>query len=550
MIFLQLPGLCTFAAKILYRAGGKRADLKAGLPKEKRKRCYRKIIPEGYKSKIVKQDRYNKMNIENRLLSLCVNPDKNFNLNISAICTNSREVAPGSVFIALKGQKQDGHDYLESAARNGAQVLVVENKEKVKNISFQGMLCVTPDTRSILPVLLNEFYDYPSEKMFCVGITGTNGKTTIANMLSFILSRCGWRSGLIGTIKNSFEKQEEKSKLTTPDSVELYSLLNRFYREGAQALVMEVSSIGLDQQRVEGVDFNLGVFTNLSEDHLDYHSSMSEYFQAKKRLFEIPPSLKKGKNNFLAVLNLDDPYGIKLAREINVPYISYGKKDASFRYEITSSDLYGTGFYLHFNKKKIKIHLSLPGTYNVSNAVAALCCAQAAGFPVEEAAEALTHFSGVPGRMEKVSSHNSPLIFVDYAHTPKALSASLSFLKQNKTKENQLITVFGCGGQRDREKRPLMAQVADNFSDSIILTSDNPRKEDPLAIINDCMKGAKDKKKFTIEVDRKKAIMQALEKAKKTDIVLIAGKGHEQEQIIGSKRYHFSDVEVVKEFFS
>ncbi|MYE07397.1 MAG: UDP-N-acetylmuramoyl-L-alanyl-D-glutamate--2,6-diaminopimelate ligase [Oligoflexia bacterium] len=489
------------------------------------------------------------MNVENRLLSLCLNPNKSPTFKVSAICTDSRKVTSGAVFVALKGKRQDGHDYLRSAIEKGAKVLVVENKEKIKSISFKGMICVVPNTRTILPVLLNEFYDHPSEKMFCVGITGTNGKTTVSSMLSFILSRCGWRSSLIGTIKNSFESQEEKSWLTTPDPVELYRLLNRFYLKGAQALVMEVSSIGLDQQRVAGLDFNLGVFTNLSEDHLDYHPNMLEYFQAKKTLFEIPTLLAKAKNHFLAVINLDDPYGIKLAREIKVPYISYGKKEARFIYEVLSSNLYGTWFNLYFDKKKIKIHLPIPGTYNVSNAVAALCCAQAAGFSLEEAAEALAHFPGVPGRMEKVSPPNTPLVFVDYAHTPQALSSSLSFLYETGQK-SQLITVFGCGGQRDRKKRPLMAQIAECFSDSVILTSDNPREEDPLAIVNDCMKGVKDKEKFIIELDRKKAIRKALVKAKKTDIVLIAGKGHEKEQIIGSERHHFSDAEVVKEFFS
>ena len=520
------------------------------------------------------------MNVENRLRSLCMNPDKSSNFKVSAICADSRKVIPGAVFVALKGKKQDGHDYLSSAIEKGAQVLVVEDKEKIKSLSFKGMICVVPNTRLTLSMLLNEFYNYPSEKMFCIGITGTNGKTTVSNMLSFILSRCGWRSGLIGTIKNSFESQEKKSHLTTPDPVELYNLINRFYLEGAQALVMEVSSIGLDQERVAGLDFNLGVFTNLSEDHLDYHPNMLAYFQAKKTLFEIPlyqgqewtksefrsplkedlqkPQnlkkipLMKAKNNFLAVINLDDPYGIKLAREIKVPYISYGKKEASFTYEILSSNLHGTWFNLHFDKKKIKIHLPIPGHYNVSNAVAALCCAHVAGFPVKEAAEALSHFPGVPGRMEKVSppTDHTPLVFVDYAHTPQALSASLSFLKKNKNKDSQLITVFGCGGQRDHKKRPLMAQIAESLSSSVILTSDNPREEDPLNIMDDCMKGAKDKDRFIIELDRRKAIRKALSKAKKTDIVLIAGKGHEQEQIIGSKRYPFSDDKVVKEFFS
>ena len=487
------------------------------------------------------------MNIENRLLSLCVDHNKNLSGKISSICTDSRKVIPGSAFVALKGKNSDGHCYLESAVKKGAQALVVEDTSFLKGRVFQGITCcVAPNTRDILSLLLNEFYDYPSEKMFCVGVTGTNGKTTVSNMLSFILSHCGWRTGLIGTIKNSLGNQEEKSILTTPDSAELYSLLNHFYHEGAQAVVMEVSSIGLDQQRAEGVDFNLGVFTNLSEDHLDYHHSMPEYFQAKKKLFNISRSQKN--NHFLAVLNLDDPFGLALAREIQGPYISYGQKTARVSWEVLSSDLSGTWFKLYFDKKQIKMYLPMPGFYNVSNAVAALCCSTSAGFSLEEAVEALKHFPGVPGRLERVYPDYHPVVFVDYAHTPQALESVLSFLRQNKNKACRLVTVFGCGGQRDRGKRPMMVQVAEQFSDKVVLTSDNPREEDPLEIISDCIKGVRDNKKFIIEVDRKKAIRQALEYAKKTDIVLVAGKGHEREQILGSKRWPFNDTEIVKEF--
>ncbi len=522
------------------------------------------------------------MKIEDRLSSLCVDKNKKISGKISAVCTDSRKVVPDSVFVALNGRKTDGHYYLQSAVKKGAQALVVENTKGFDENLFQGMVCTVPDTRVFLPVLLNDFYNSPSEKMFCIGITGTNGKTTVSNILSFLLSRCGWRTGQTGTIKNSFKDYEEKSLLTTPDPVKLYSLLNCFFQQGAQAMVMEVSSIGLEQKRVAGVDFNIGVFTNLSEDHLDYHFNMSNYFQAKKELFEMPYSYSgsANKNHFMAVLNLDDPYCVKLAREIKSPYISYGKETARFSWEIISSDLSGTWFNLRFDKKKLKVYLPVPGIYNVSNATAALCCVYVAGFSVEEAVEILKDFPGVPGRMERVCPDKHPLVFVDYAHTPKALESALSFLeggKRNLVKFpklgkavinryalsqisasghtcpgnlGRLITVFGCGGEREKEKRPLMARIAEKFSDQVILTSDNPRTEDIMNIINDCMEGVEDKKKIIIEPDRRKAIYQALEIAKKEDIVLIAGKGHEREQIMGDSRQPFSDAETVKEYFS
>lgn len=506
------------------------------------------------------------MQIEDRLSSLCTDKDKNKKKirKISAICADSREIVLDSVFVAIKGRKTDGHYYLQSAVKKGAQILVVEHTEGFDTNLFHGMVCVVPDTRAVLPVLLNDFYNFPSEKMFCVGITGTNGKTTVSNILSFLFSRCGWRTGLIGTIKNSFKDYEEKSTLTTPDPVKLYDLLNRFFQKGAQAMVMEVSSIGLDQKRVTGLDFNIGVFTNLSEDHLDYHLNMSNYFQAKKELFKMSTysSGSVNKNHFMAVLNLDDPYCVKLVREIKSPYISYGKEQARFSWEIISGDLSGTWFNLYFDKKKLKVYLPIPGIYNVSNATAALCCVYVAGFSVEEAVEALKDFPGVLGRMERVCPDKHPLVFVDYAHTPKALESALSCLRDchdapesvsrtdKRDIESNLITVFGCGGERDKEKRPLMARIAETFSDQVILTSDNPRTEDLMNIINDCMKGVEDKNKFIIEPDRRKAIYQALEIAKKEDIVLIAGKGHEREQIVGASRQSFSDTEIVKEYFS
>ena len=545
------------------------------------------------------------MNIKNRLLDLQEIQKQKF----SAICTDSRRLTPHSLFLALKGQKEDGHCYLKSAIKKGASALVVDNKESLKDLAFTGPVCVVKNTRTALPILLNEFYHYPSEKMFCIGVTGTNGKTTVSHIMAFLLKNLGWRTGLIGSITNRFEEWEEKSLLTTPNNADLHSLLHHFYQKGAQALVMEVSSIGLDQQRTAGVDFNLGIWTNLSQDHLDYHPSFSDYFKAKKKLF-IPSPNRSGKSHFQAIINLDDPYGIQLAREIQAPIISYGQKPAQWTYKILSSDLNGSHFQIQFQNQSITGFLPMPGSYNVSNAIAGLCGVYSAGFSLVKAVEVLTDFPGVPGRLQRVwpplsspihLDHNAtqknrssvahsvdtaypckgPFVFVDYAHTPSALSHVLSFLKQNLPK-GQLYTVFGCGGERDQSKRPLMGRSAEKFSDKVFLTSDNPRGEDPHCIIKDILKGfvadipkghdfsatgkskhlsplsSKSEERFkcnryqakvVVEVDREQAIKTALKQAKAEDIVLIAGKGHETEQIIGSKRFDFSDARIVKEYY-
>ena len=394
-------------------------------------------------------------------------------------------------------------------------------------------------------------------------VTGTNGKTTVSHILSFIFSQCGWRSGLIGTIGSKLGDKEYKSTLTTPAPVELYSVLNNFYQQKSQAVVMEVSSIGLDQNRVGGVDFNLVVFTNLTEDHLDYHKNQKEYFLAKKILFQSNPVNKSHK---VAVLNFDDSYGPQIARGMSPGnYISYGQKAARFQWKILSSDLKGSKFQLSYDQNTITGYLPMPGIYNVSNAVAALCCAYTAGFSLEKAVDSLKRFPGVKGRLQRVypsgdydatwipafagmtTKKEGPLVFVDYAHTPHALEAVLSFLQNHKPRNSRLLTVFGCGGQRDQQKRPHMASIAEKFSDTVILTSDNPRKEDPDKIIQDCLKGAKQTEQFVVEPDRKQAIKKALNQATKNDIVLVAGKGHEEQQIIYNQKLTFSDSDVIKE---
>ncbi len=490
------------------------------------------------------------MNIEDRLYTLSEYSSTQLPKPISAIVTNSQKVIPNSVFVALKGYKTDGHYHLQEAVQKGAQVLIIENKKYLENLNFKGMVCVTQNSKQLLPLLLNEFYDFPSHKMFCAGITGTNGKTTVSHILSFILSYCGWKAGLIGTIKQGFLKTKSAIQkniiqaptninpehLTTPNIVNLYALLDHFYKKDAQAVVMEASSIGLDQNRTGGIDFNLAIWTNLTTDHLDYHQNMESYFQSKKILFT---NQNIQNNHCLSIINFDDPYGLKLVRDLKTPYISYGQKNANFTWKIISSDLSGTTFQLLHDSKQRDLHLSIPGVYNVPNAVAAIAAATAAGFSMEKISEALPLFPGVRGRMERIQSNKHCHVFIDYAHTPDALTTTLSFLKQHK-KSGQLICVFGCGGARDKTKRPLMGAAADQFADTIILTSDNSRTENPEQIIQDILVGIQNKNKVIIEPDRKQAIQKAL-KNHKNNVILIAGKGHETQQIIGSKRIPFDD---------
>ena len=373
---------------------------------------------------------------------------------------------------------------------------------------------------------------------------------------------------------------------------------------------MEVSSIGLDQQRTAGVDFNLAVWTNFSQDHLDYHASLSDYFKAKKKLFS--PLLNRSQNNhFRAIINLDDPYGLKLLnptgfekgsaleafpsykvhkkrensnktsiKEINPlcmpPALTQGphfqlsktgnKKDSTqkqkgFSYKILSSDLSGSHFQVEFDGQKEQGFLPMIGSYNVSNAVASLCGVCSAGFSLNKAVKYLKDFPGVPGRLQKVwppvgkmlspalRNRAQPLVFVDYAHTPSALATVLSFLKQNKQPKGRLYTVFGCGGKRDQSKRPLMGRSAEKFSDKIFLTSDNPRGEEPEQIIEDSLSGIRDKTKVVVETDRRCAIKKALKQAQGEDMVLIAGKGHETEQIIKDKKHYFCDKDIVWEYY-
>ena len=471
---------------------------------------------------------------------------KGLKKNISSIASHSEKVQENSLFIALKGEKQDGHNFLKEAVKNGAAALLVEKTEQVPE-NFRGIVLKTRDTRSSLSFLLNELYNFPSKKLFTVAVTGTNGKTSTAFMIEHLFRNCGWRTGLIGTIQQSCGDKQWSSRLTTPEPVELFERLNDFLKLDAKALVIEVSSIGLQQKRVKGLDFNINLFTNLSQDHIDYHKNTEAYFQSKKTLFN---RMDQSQGHSIAIINKDDQFGQRLLKELKGPCLSLGSKNADFFFKIKEKNYGKTLFTIHTPQGVADILLPLAGTYNVYNAVSACASALMAGFSLESCRKALESFPGVPGRLEWVTPADHPFqLCVDYAHTPDALRAVLTALKDQLDK-GRIVTVFGCGGGRDREKRGEMTKIALKLSDKVILTSDNPRWESPSQIINDCLLPVKDKSSVLVCWDRKQAIKESIVKASPGDCILIAGKGHETFQIIEGEKYPFNDKKIAESFLN
>ena len=463
---------------------------------------------------------------------------------VSGLCVHSKEAKKGNLFVALKGYEQDGHSFLKEASQKGAEFLLVEETSSLPP-DFKGTVLKSKNNREALSLLLNKFYNFPSEKLFTVGVTGTNGKTTIAYLTEHLFKTCGWTTGVIGTIDHHVGEKTWPLSLTTPEPLELFERLMDFQSLNVKALVMEVSSIGLDQKRVDGIQFNLGIFTNLTSDHMDYHKTRENYFKAKASLFLNLMDFQK-QNNSLSLINKDDVYGVRLLSQLKSPSKTYGTAPADFSFEIKKQELLSTSFLLKTEFGSGEVKLPLTGLYNVYNAVASIASALSAGFPFSDVIKAVESFKGVPGRLERCTPSEYPFqVFVDYAHTPSALKEVLQALA--KFKSHRLITVFGCGGDRDKEKRADMTRFANEFSDEVILTSDNPRNENPEDIIEDCLKAVEDQSHFRVERDRKKAIQKALEMGAKGDIVLIAGKGHESYQLIQGKKLPFKDQEVVRE---
>ncbi len=470
--------------------------------------------------------------------------------DVKDLTQDSRKVGPGTVFVAIRGSSGDGHRFLDKAAKAGAVALVVEDESAVPK-DFAGAVVKVPSTRVALDRLAPRFFGNPAENLFCVGVTGTNGKTTVTYMIEAIFKKFGWPTGVMGTIDHHLGDRRWVSSLTTPDPITLHGRLKEFKALGAQAAAFEVSSHALQQHRADSLPFAVGIFTNFTRDHLDYHGDMDHYFSAKQRLFS--ELLGRHPDVKVAVLNSDDPWVRKTQVREGVSTWWYGQsEDADFKFRPLKQDLNGTLFHLSTPRGNTEISVPSPGLHNVYNAVAATAATLSAGVSLETAAEALSRFFGAPGRLEKVPNNRAIHIFVDYAHTDDALASVLNALAQARAKSGgsgRILTVFGCGGDRDRGKRPLMAKAAANFSDVVIITSDNPRSEEPRSIIDDIRAGIPSgwKGELAIEPDRRQALSLSLQMAREGDVILVAGKGHEDYQIIGEEKLPFSDVHVMNE---
>ena len=464
-------------------------------------------------------------------------------VEISHLNYHSRKIGPGDLFVAMKGYAQDGHDFIGDAVSRGATAVLSElapdmviQKLSRKPNQMPVVLQVS-DSRKALSRLAVAFYHTPFHNMNLIGITGTNGKTTTSYLLESILLAAGRKPGVIGTVNHRISSSVLKSSITTPESLDLMKILREMADHSATDVVMEVSSHALDQGRVADCPFRTVLFTNITRDHLDYHHSMDAYFKAKSLLFT---GLS---DKVSAIINIDDPRGADLMALTSAEVITYGINNSC---DVTAKDVNvsRTGISARLISKKMgecDIRSSLIGNFDIYNIMAAASAAITLGVDLKTIASGIESMKGVPGRMELVPNTRSLTIVVDYAHTPDALEKALE--AANQITEGRILTVFGCGGDRDRGKRNEMGRVAGKHSHKVFITSDNPRSEDPIAIAEEIEKGviASGQKDYVVELEREMAIRMAVESALKNDLVLIAGKGHEDYQIIGNTRRDFDD---------
>lgn len=469
-------------------------------------------------------------------------------LDVKGITINSREKIPSTVFVSIAGLKKDGHDFAEEAIKNGSVAVFVQ---KVLDLPDCIPQIVVDNCREVLPILCRNFYRYPSGYFELVGVTGTNGKTTTCFLINSILNSAGLKTSIITTVQSAIDDKLMKFDRTTPESIDLNRFFDKSRSENIDSACMEVSSHSVDLHRVDYLKFDYFVFTNLSQDHLDYHKNMERYFSVKKKLF-----LKENRDIYggkCAIINIDDSYGVNIKKCTDLNVISFSLKDR--KADIIASNIKNSlsGIEMNINYYKdqqIKIYSPLCGYFNIYNILAAIGVCIGMGIEIGYIKEGIKKMSGVKGRFEKIDLDKNIRVIVDYAHTPDGLENVLKTARTLLQSGNKLISVFGCGGDRDRFKRKVMGRISSEFADFTIITSDNPRTEDPRTIISMIEKGfaGKQSKKYIKEIDRKKAIVTALDMAEENDIVLIAGKGHEDYQDFKDRRIHFSDQEVVRQW--
>lgn len=461
----------------------------------------------------------------------------NADVDVPDIKCDSREVQQGDLFVAIVGFKTDGHEYIEKAIENGAKVVAVQRDKWNGKIFPEVTFIIAEDTRKLMALASCNFYENPSREFKLVGVTGTKGKTTTTYMIKKILEKAGKKVGLIGTIANMIGDEKVEASRTTPESVDLQKLFRKMADEKCDVVVMEVSSHALALDRVLGSSFDIGVFTNLSQDHMDFHENFDNYLAAKAKLFTM---CKEG------FINCDDMYATKLMSMATCTITTYGIDNNPF---VSARDIIITNSYsdfkMPFNKILQRIRVNIPGRFTVYNSLAAICVAIKLGANVENVIDGLSEVT-VPGRSEMVVNNRNLTVMVDYAHSPASLEGILKAVKAYT--KGKVICVFGCGGDRDKTKRPIMGEIAGKNAAYTVITSDNPRTEKPEEIVNEIEEGIKKTKgKYIVIVDRKKAIEHAIKMARKNDIVVIAGKGHETYQEINGEHYHFDDREIASE---
>ncbi len=452
---------------------------------------------------------------------------------VNHIINDSRKVKNGDVFVCINGAAIDGHLYAEKAIENGASAVICE-----RDLGLAEQI-VVDDTHFAYSKMAANYFGNPSKQLKLVGITGTNGKTTTTKLVKGILTSVGKKVGLIGSIENEICDEIIHAEKTTPDAIELEELYRKMVNAGCEYCVMEVSSHALDQKRIGDSRYEVAVFTNLTQDHLDYHKTMENYFEAKTKLFDIS---KK------AVINFDDEYGKKLIEKLNIPVCAI-----SMESEKADLSAYDISYYadrveyvFDYKGEKYQVQFKMPGIFSVKNSLTAIAISLSLGVDIKDAINGINNAKGVRGRSEVIPTNRNFSVICDHAHTPDGLENILSALK--KTCKGRLIALFGCGGDRDSLKRPLMARSAAKFADMLIITSDNPRTEDPVKIIDDILPGLDGIDiPYEVIVNRKDAIFYAIQNALENDTIVLAGKGHEDYQIIGTEKYHFDEREIVSE---
>src|SRR5438552_1040107 len=460
---------------------------------------------------------------------------------VESIAYDSRRVQRNGMFVALRGEKSDGHQFIGQAIEKGASVIVVEHEGSHPRATF----LVVENTRAALADLAATFYGLPARRLKLAAVTGTNGKTTTTFLIKHICEKAGLRCGLIGTVRYEIGERVLPAIRTTPESLDLQELLAQIANAGCRAAAMEVSSHALAQDRTRGLEWDVAVFTNLTQDHLDFHGTMESYFDSKAKLFTQLGNQQK-KRKPIAVVNVNDRYGEQLLTKIDkrVAIITYGMgARANFRASNYRVEFRGTSYQLDAGGKSYLVRVPLIGRFNVLNSVAALAAANALGISLRDAVLSIGKSSQIPGRLELVPAKRQFQVFVDYAHTPDALRNVLRTLRE--LEPHRLIAVFGCGGDRDRQKRPMMGDIVDQYADYAIITSDNPRTEDPNAILAEIEKGFRSSRYEKI-VDRTEAIGRAVALAQPRDMVLIAGKGHENYQEFADYTVPFDDIQVAR----